>query len=580
MKPLHLALGALLLFLLPVLVLGSHGYVLIHDNLDTEISLVYLLTKLHLAFAYGTDVVVPQVMNGLPRNALRPGLSATVLVFSLLPGQPLAAYLVHQVLVRVAGLLAMYWLLRRYGLAQPAQRGLAAAVALAWATLPLYSIYGLTVLGQPALLRAALDLRQGRSRWLAWLVCAAFPLWSVFVYVGPFMAVVWGGGLLLDLARRGRAAWASTGRGAVGLALLLGMYVVVEWPLFYSLLVAKQFVSHREEFDMVRMLPHGLGAGLREALGFFWLGQYHASPFFRGVVLLALGLVLAGTGGAPLAPARRRVLAQRAGLLVAGLAAGSLFCGFVPQLLMQVQKQLPLLHAFNFNRFHFLMSLAWFGGLVLALRELPPTPGARRLAYALVALQFAVALPLNAEYLNNLRILAGRPRPDAPSYAAFTAPALFNQVKSYIYRQTGQPPASYRVASLGLPPAVAQLNDFYTLDSNQNSYPLPYKHAFRPLIAGELAKSPALATYFDAWGNRCYLMSAELGRHYLLGKQPARTVQHFAFDAAAFRRLGGRYVLSAVSLAHPEESGLRLLSVFNDSQAYWQLHLYEVLPTH
>jgi hypothetical protein len=572
LKPLSLALLGLLVFLLPLGLLGSHGYVLIHDNLDTEISLVYLLTKLHLAFAYGTDVLVPQLMNGLPRNALRPGLSATVLVFSLLRGQPLAAYLLHQGLVRLGGLLAMYWLLRRYGLARPQQRGLAAAVALAWATLPLYSIYGLTVMGQPALLRAALDLRQGRGRWLAWLVCTAFPLWSIFVYVGPFIAVVWGGFLLVDLMRRGQAAWASTGCGALGLALLLGMYVVVEWPLFYSLLVAKQFVSHREEFDMVRLLPRGLWAGLKEALRFFWLGQYHASPFFRGVVLLAVGLVLR-----QLAPARRLVLARRVGWLLAGLAGVALFCGFVPQLVMLVQKQLPLLHAFNFNRFHFLLSLAWFGVLVLALRELPATPGATRLAYALVGLQLVVALPLNTEYVNNLRILLGRPKADAPSYAAFVAPTLFSQVKRFINQQTGQLPPAYRVASLGLPPAVAQLNDFYTLDSNQNSYPLPYKHAFRPLIAGELAKSPALATYFDAWGNRCYLMSAELGRNYLIGKQPARSVQQFAFDAAAFRRLGGRYVLSAVRLAHPEASGLRLLSVFNDSQAYWQVHLYEVI---
>ncbi|MDO7883724.1 DUF6044 family protein [Hymenobacter cheonanensis] len=569
-RPLYLALLGLCLFLLPVLLLGRHGYVLIHDNLDTEISLVYLLTKLHLAFAYGRDVVVPEVMNGIPRNALRPGLSATVLVFSVFRNQPLVAYLVHQVLVRVLGLLAMYWLLRRYGLARPGQRGLAAAVALAWATLPLYSIYGLTVLGQPALLRAALDLRQGRNRWLAWAVCAAFPLWSIFVYVGPFIAVVWGSLLLLDLARCGRAAWAGTLRGAAGLALLLAMYVVVEWPLFYSLLVARQFVSHREEFDFVRLLPHGVGVGLKEALKYFWLGQYHASPFFRGVVLLAVGVALAR-----LAPARRQLLRRRVGVVLLALAAASLFCGFAPQLAMLYQKQLPLLHAFALTRFHFLMSLTWFGLLALALRELPATPAGRRLAYGLVALQLAVALPLNTEYVNNLRILAGIPKADAPSYEAFVAPKLFSQVKAFIFRQTGQEPAAYRVVSLGLPPAVAQLNDFYTLDSNQNSYPLPYKHTFRPLVAGELAKSPALATYYDAWGNRCYLMAAELGRNYLIGKQPLRTVQHLAFDAAAFRALGGRYVLSAVRLAHPEESGLRLLGVFDDSGAYWRLHLYE-----
>ncbi|MVN77294.1 hypothetical protein GO988_13240 [Hymenobacter sp. HMF4947] len=571
MKPLRLALLGLLIFLVPVLLLGRHGYVLIHDNLDTEISLVYLLTKLHLAFAYGAEVVLPQVMNGIPRNALRPGLSVTVLLFSVVH-DPLAAYLVHQVLVRGVGLLAMYWLLRRYGLARPEQRGLAAAVALAWATLPLYSIYGLTVLGQPALLRAALNLRRGPGRWHDWLVCAAFPLWSIFVYVGPFIAVVWGSLLAFDLVQGGRAAVGRTVRGAAGLALLLALYVVVEWPLFYSLLVAKQFVSHREEFDFVRLLPHGVGVGLKEALRFFWLGQYHASPFFRGVVLLAVALVLR-----QLAPARRQLLRRRVGLVLAGLAGVSLFCGFAPQLAMLYQKQLPLLHAFTLNRFHFLMSLTWFMVLVLALRELPATPGAWRLAYALVGLQFVVALPLNAEYVANLRILAGVPKANAPSYAAFTAPGLFGQVKAAIYQRTGQLPPAYRVASLGLPPAVAQLNDFYTLDSNQNSYPLPYKHAFRPLIAGELAKSPALATYFDAWGNRCYLMSAELGRNYLIGQQPPRTVQHFAFDAAAFRRLGGRYVLSAVQLAHPEESGLQLLSVFSDSQAYWQLHLYEAV---
>ena len=70
-------------------------------------------------------------------------------------------------------------------------------------------------------------------------------------------------------------------------------------------------------------------------------------------------------------------------------------------------------------------------------------------------------------------------------------------------------------------------------------------------------------------------MSAELGRNYLIGKQSARVVQHFAFDAAAFRRLGGRYVFSAVRLARPAESGLRLLGVFDSSEAYWRLYVYE-----
>jgi hypothetical protein len=571
LKPLTWALLGLFVFLLPVLLLGRHGYVLVHDCLDTEISPLYLLAKHHLAFAYGGHVVVPEVMNGIPRNALRPGLSGTMLLYSVL-SEPWRAYLVQQALVRLGGLLAMYWLLRGYGLRQPAQRGLAAAVALAWATLPVYSIYGLTVLGQPALLRAALDLRRGRGLGVAYAVCAAFPLWSSFVYVGPFIAVVWGGFLALELARGNRAG--SVARGAAGLGLLLALYVVVEWPLFYSLLVAKQFVSHRTEFDYQRLVPHGLGVGLKEAARFYWVGQYHASPFFRGVVVLALVLAWRQTAG----PARRQLL-RRAGSLLLAMAGLALFCGFALQLAGAWQHQLPLLTAFNFNRFHFLFSLGWFMVLVLSLRALPlARPDARRLAYGLVGLQFLVALPLNEEYLNNLRLTIGHPNPAAPNYAAFVAPKLLGQVRTFIERTTGQAPAAYRVASLGLPPAVAQLNGFYTLDSNQNSYPLPYKHAFRPLIAGELAKSAALATYFDAWGNRCYVEAAELGRNYTITKQPARTVQHFAFGAAQFRALGGRYLLAAVRLENPAESHLRLLGVFDDSEAYWRLHLYEVMP--
>ncbi|WP_223653886.1 DUF6044 family protein [Hymenobacter psoromatis] len=568
--PIALALLGLALFLLPLVALGPRTFILLHDNLDSEVVWLYLLAKLHLALASGPGAVVQPIMDGLPRDALRSGLSVTVLIFNMLPNSPLAAYLVHEALVRVVALLSMYGLLRSYGLPRPAQRGLAASVALLWAMLPMYSVFGLSVLGQPMLLWAALRLRQGPGSWAAWAVCAAFPGWSALVLVGPFIAVAWVAGLTLDVARRGRAAWPATRRGVGGLALLLAGYLVVEWHMVYSLLIAKEFVAHREAFDLARLLPgQGVGAGLREAARLFWLGHYHASPFFKGGLVLAAGVGLARVAG----PARGR-LARQLGAGLAVVAALSLLGALLPLLSARLQGRLPLLHAFTLSRFYFLLALPWVLMLALVLRQLP----AGRLAYGLVALQVPFVLAANLEFTNNALALLGRPRPDAPGYAAYVAPGLLGQVRSFIIRRTGQLPPAYRVACLGLPPAVAQLNGFYTLDSYQTIYPLAYKQAFRPLIAGELAKSPALAAYFDAWGNRCYLFSAELGRDFMVGKRPARPVQHWAFGAAAFRRLGGRYVLSAVRLADPAASGLRLLGVFDDSQAYWRLHLYEAVP--
>lgn len=580
----RLALLGLLLLLLPLVALGPRAFILIHDNLEAEVVWLTVLARQRLALAGPGTAVLP-IMNGLPREALRSGLSITMLVFSALPDSPLAAYLLHEALVRLAGLLGMYWLLRRYGLAQDGQRGLAAGVALLWAALPAYSVFGLSVLGQPLLLRAALDLRAGRGLKTAWAVCAGLPLWSSFVLVGPFVAVVWGGALLLDCGRLGRAAWLAVARGALGLILLLAGYVLVEWQLFYGLLIHKAFVAHREAFDLALLLPPGgVGAGLREAGRLFWLGHYHASPFFKGGILLAVAL-----GLWRLAPLARRRVAGQVAALLALAATLSLLAGLAPLLSARLLAGLPLLHAFTLARFYFLLALPWILMLVAVLRALsesssqkPATknqqPATPRLAYALLALQIPLVLAANPEFTNNLRTLLGRPQPDAPGYAAYVAPGPLGQVRTFIEARTGQPPAAYRVACLGLSPGVAQLNGFYTLDSYQTVYPLAYKQAFRPIIAGELAKSPALATYFDAWGNRCYLFSAELGRDFLPGATTPPLIQHFAFDAAAFRALGGRYVLSVARLARPAEAGLRPLGVFTDSGAYWRvIYLYEAV---
>ncbi|MDO7847278.1 DUF6044 family protein [Hymenobacter sp. M29] len=563
LRPLPLALAGLLLFLLTFLLLGSHSYLIIHDNLDTEIASPYLLNKFHVVFDYRPTTLIPSIMNGLPRNALRSGLSPTVWLFGVLP--PWAAYLVNQALVRLLGLLGMWALLRRRWLPEPGQRGLAAGLALAWATLPIYSIYGLTVLGQPALLLAVLRLRAGRGRWWDWLLVAAFPVWSFFVFVGPFVGAALAGLALYDFWHGRQAAALKVG---LATGLLMAMYVVVEWPLFYSLLVAQQFVSHRVEHDLLQETQLGLISGLRQSFNFLVLGQYHSSQFFRGAVALAVMAALAW------APGGWRPAARKLAPWLLGIVGVSIFCGFVLQGVALVQHQLPLLHAFNLTRLGFLLPLACFGVLALCLRLLPA--GRHSVTTGLVGLQLLTGLAMNTEWSNNLRELAGRPKPHEPNYARYVAAPLFNTIKTYLARRTGLPPSGYRVGCLGFAPAVAQLNDFYTLDSNQNSYPLPYKHQFRPLIAGELAKDDALRSYFDAWGNRCYFFSHELGRNFLVPATPVRTVQAWALDARAFQRLGGRFILSAARLATPAHSGLQPVADFAHPDAYWHIYVYEV----
>jgi Protein of unknown function (DUF6044) len=562
-RPLLWALLALLLLWLPVLLRGPDSYVILDDNLDAEVSVPILLHRFGVALDYRPEASLPAIMNGLPRSAQRPGLNATVGLFGLLP--PLAAYWTNDLLVRLAALLGLYLLLRRYGLGRAQDRPLAAAVALAWAVLPMHSMYGLSALGTPWPVLALLNLRAARGRWTDWLILAVFPLWSMLVLAGFFLLAAFGLLLLADVLRTRRVAWAAWG----GVGVLTLGYLLVEWPLISSTLLRPQFVPHRVEFRLAELTPRGLKAGLLSSWQYFVWGQYHASRFFRGLILLTL----AGAAGWRWRRGEtdKHWEAGTARALL-GLLLLALFCGFYPQLMGPVQRLAPSLGAFNLSRFHFLTPLLWFGLWVWALRQLPAGP----LRTALVAGQLLLGLGQNPEWSQNLRRWAGRPDAHEPSWQQFLAPELLTRVRQQLEQRSGQPAARWRVACLGLPPAVAQLSGFYTLDSYQSTYPLSYKHRFRPLIAGELARSPELQRYFDDWGSRCYLFSAELGRNFRAARQDSLVVQDWRFDARAFRRLGGRYVLSAVRLARPAGAGLRPVGYFTEPAAYWGLYIYEV----
>lgn len=97
--------------------------------------------------------------------------------------------------------------------------------------------------------------------------------------------------------------------------------------------------------------------------------------------------------------------------------------------------------------------------------------------YAAVAAQLMVLAPFNEEYTYGVHY-------NAPTFREFYASEQFKEIKEYI----GRPQDSYRVASIGLHPSIAQYNGFYTLDTYNNLYPLSYKYEFRKIIEKELEK--------------------------------------------------------------------------------------------
>ena len=566
-----IAIGLLALYVFPYVWLGEGAHLIIHDNLDSDFLYLYLLKITHTAFNFDLNTVIPNMMSsgpggvpsfsGIPRSAFRTGLNFEVLSFYILP--PYVAQVVNFVAVHGIGFWGMYLLLTKHVLPEPDWAFTRVLVALLFALVPGYIVHGASVSGQTLLLFAFLNLLAKQSRWSDWLIIALFPFYSFFVWAGLFICVALGGIGLVSMIHYRQLNWLYVS----GLLLLSFLYLGTEWELIYGF-INQTYISQRVEFDYSQLRSMRLMDSLRRSADLFvW-------PMFNTGAFLTLGIVAVAVLGAWRAYRQRdfRAVNWLIGLpLLAGLIC--LIHGFYHYLVVWLgDSSLGLnVRVFQFDRFYFLLPMLWFFLFALALRQFRANGRWNRL---FLLGQLVLMIVANKEWRINVGKLTGYiTEAQYPSFRAFFAEKQFAQIRDYIHK----PQADYRVICLGMHPSVAQFNGFYTLDSYQNNYPLPYKHAFRKIIATELAEgTKQMRVYYDAYACRVYLYTAELGMNYLFGKTQHSTLNHLQINTNALTALGGRYIISAVPIRNAAANRLRLEKVFDEPESYWRVWLYRV----
>ncbi len=551
----------------PLLLNGPDAYVRIHDNLEGEWAWLMLLVKLGQALDVHPGAVVSPVLGGQPRMVLPSGISVNVFFVWLLGG--LNGYKASYLLSRLLAFFGMYRLLHTYFLPSEDQGWLRLGIALSFSLVPFYVQFGVAL--QPFLLHSLLNLLRHKDSWSDYVCLLLAPLYSSIVWMGT-SALLLSGLLWLGWSVQKRRLRL---RPLLGVLLLALSYVAVNFPLL-QLYLNSVFISHRKAYDALAMLDVNFYAGLLEALFTCTISHYHVGIVVALPLLVAAVAALRARAKASVASSLRYRSLQLM-LCLALVLLISLFYGLYPYAAAPLDDFLPLLSELRLNRMIIFLPLLFFIILALALSILIEKGFSHQAAAALLACQLVMGFFANDEWIHNMRQLLGHPV--KPSYAEFWAEGLFRRIAAHI----GKPPASYRVVCLGMHPVVAQYNGFYTLDGLLPLYSLEHKQRFRAIIAGELAKDPRLAAYFDEWGNRCYVFSAELGlsdQNYLIGKQQSIALRDFRFNAEAFKRAGGQYVLSAARLEQPERSGLRLNAVFSpapDERCWWKIYLYEAI---
>ena len=488
-------IGILCLMLLPSLILGENAVYTCHDQLDGEM-IAYILNARHL----GNAAVLPEFMNGAPGTALTPPAPLSVLLFTT--GHYQGALFIMQLMGCLVGYIGMFLLSRKV-----TGNSFAAFVAGGlYGALGFLPVYGFSQYGLPLLLWCLLEKRSGWKRILAYGYALLYALNSSLVLVGFAVLLVLFFWILTDfgIGKKENAFF----RCRMGLLILAG-YLCTNASLILQLLGGgENVVSHKAEYLLV---PENFLHGWLN--GFFYGGQH--SQAYHLPILIAAVLVLGISAGMELPEAvwrNRRVVVKCIAVNLALCAASALWN---TSFLVAVRKQLGALGAFQAERLLWLAPCLWYLllacsiAVVLQLLQNEEWRAYVGVLVMLIAVSVTgVSLLKDSEVKNNVQKLRN-PSYGVMSFGDYYACGVYEQVEAFLKDYTGKDPSGYRVASLGIEPAAALYHGFYCLDGYSNNYPLEYKHAFRKVIAPELARNDYLRDYFDEWGNRCYLVSSE-----------------------------------------------------------------------
>ena len=620
----------------PFILLGEDSPVLIHDNLDSN--LVWHTTLVQSDKILGSmDSTIPQVMNGLPRNTLGSEFSFILFLFYIFP--PFTAYALNLTFMHFIAFFGMYLLLTRHIVKEKENNFIAVGAALCFALLPFWPFGGLSIAGMPFALYAFLNIRNRDSSYKDWLIICILPLYSSlplsFFFFLTAVGVLW----LIDFIRKKdanlhflgaiclmtgifllveyrlvygmffdssyvphRVEFGPSGDGLIkciitaGDNFIFGQYHAVSlhslWIgisiLISLLLVQCKFFGKRLNASNKLSYSVLLIIGLLCLSSFFGLGIETVELLMIWVMItLIMGLLILQMTFKPVL----KIVFEKINNKCSRLKMSSpdsesypfislLFICFAIALIYgfwnwnsisPIKDQIMILKSFNFSRFHFLHPLLWYMLFAMSLKIIIKNlKYGKHIVVILLLLQAGDLFSCSSSDVYQPGGI-GLLKTDQITYEEFYSPDLFNEIATYI----GESQENYRVVSIGIHPSVSQYNGFYTLDSYQPNYPLEYKHEFRRLIEKELEKDKEIQEYFDYWGSRCYVFTAEKKKDFVITKDRSSPITNLEFNTKAFKEIGGKYIISTVEIKNYEDNDLEFMRTFENDKSPWKVWLYK-----
>lgn len=552
---------------LPFFILKEGSVFVIHDQLDEDI-LSYVLTARH----WGEGLqILPEMLGGINASGLQPAAVLFIPLYRIFP--IFWAFVIQYAICFLAAFAGMYFCVRKL----TESNILAISSAVFFSMLPLYPVYGLSIMGIPLIFYAVLCLAKREKIIWSLALTAFFGVTSSLVYTGYVVLSIWAVILIILFVRKD---W---NKGLIiGFLLLTAVYIIVNYHLFAELIFGESlYTSHREE-----MVNYATSFWNTVKDLFYNSGQ-HAQSYHKQLILPII-VMLAGEGVCwrkLSARGRKGYFGALVGFLfLIGIAVFYGVCKTAPVTAWK-NNTASFFHYFQIERYYWLYPAGWhlefavafgvwwqqspllsdrkfwnwpvFKVIVLALTLLPVWKTVKENSY----------LYMNVNQFNNGSSITGY-----ISWESFYAEDLMEEIETAI----GRDMSSYRIAHLGINTTPALMHGFYTVDGYSTNYPLEYKHQFRKVIARELEKNEQTRLYFDEWGSRCYLFNGATGNAWMLGKRDRIVYEKLEFDMEALKELNCEYLFSCGKILNAGELRLEFLGYYETEMSYWGIWLYKI----
>lgn len=569
---------------------GERSYIGVHDNMDLFLAQFQMLKNTDSFWKHGVEV---PFLGGVSRDDLPSELSLYSVLYMLFPTY--TAYvlgILGKILLGMFSfrLLAGELFFEQYQRVRP----IVYMTGLCYGMLWVFPAFGFAFSSIPLCVFLLVRIYRSRGKRWGWWYAAlfAYPLVSYFSYHGLFilgylaLTILWLFGRYLyrkrhcasdvlreELRENGKAVL----RMLIALFVLAAGYMFCEYRLFGQMLLGDE-VTIRSSIVNASLSPQEI---FSEILQVFREGIFHADSVHGKVVLPVCVLYFAINNGLYIVRREwRRIPRDPFNLLMVFILFNCVVYGlydFEP-LRSLVERLIPQLQGWQFNRTIFFNPFLWYAALFLVLLRLYEGSLLRIwLANGIVCLA-ALAVILTPNRYNDLYATCHNrayeyfhdTEVDELSYEQFYAVALFDKIKTDIGYQ-GEWAAAY-----GFHPAVLEYNGIATLDGYLGFYSQQYKEDFRKIIAPALERVEATRIYYDDWGARAYLYSGTDLSIVSATKTVYATDDRIYIDGRAFQDLGGEYLFSRIRLANAEEAGFSLLGEYTAADESMTIYVYRI----